>query len=146
MTAEAAIVGVTQLLARYNHAVDDGPWEEVVELFTPDAVLDLGAVTLEGRPAIARFYRERSEKAIVSKHISADVVVDVVGRDQATVRSTVILHREMGGTTPVLIGGYVDRVVCIGGEWRFTSRTLSVLFRADAVAPERLAAPDGQRR
>ena len=122
---------VTQVLHRYCDYVDRGPWEEIAPLFVDDAVFDLGESRLHGRAEIAAFYERRSTKAgLVSRHVLTNSVVTISG-EEATATSTILLFREVQPTQPVLVGTYHDRLRLTPDGWRFVSKRLEVVFRAD---------------
>lgn len=122
------VVAVQQLLARYTHFVDRGPWHKISSLFTADAEFVVRNQPIVGRDAIHEFYRARSETELTSRHVVTNVLVDAASVTEAEVISTITLYREIGGTTPVLVGDYHDVVRLDDGVWRFARRRLEITF------------------
>jgi uncharacterized protein (TIGR02246 family) len=122
---------VRDLIARYNANADTGRFDEVVELFAPDAVLALPDEVHEGRDAIAAMFRGVRDRVIASaptgvtphlRHYTSTLQIDV--DDAAHARSrcyfAVLMPHGLDHW-----GRYVDEFVCADGTWRFARRTVT---------------------
>ena len=120
---EAAI---TRLLYAYCDAVDANRTEEIVALFTPDAVFDLGYGRVYTGPAeLARLFSQLDFYRATSHDLST-LVIDFDDDDTARCRSHVYaFHLRTDGGAPVhLWGRYTDVVVRAGGTWAIAGRQL----------------------
>lgn len=120
---EAAI---TRLLYAYCDAVDGNRTDEIVALFTVDAVFDLGYDRVYTGPAeLARLFGQLSFYRATSHDLST-VVIDFDDDDTARCRSHVYaFHLRADDGAPVhLWGRYCDVVVRDGGTWAIARRQL----------------------
>ena len=127
---------VRDLVARYNANADTGRFDEAVELFAPDAVLEIGAARHEGRDGIrALFAGTRETVAAHSggaprylRHYTATLQIDVTSATTARSRCyyAVLLDHGLDHW-----GRYVDEFAEIDARWRFTRRRVTVDGRAE---------------
>jgi hypothetical protein len=140
----ADIVAINQLVARYGHVVDTAAWEQLADVFTPDAVLDYRAVNvpevMHGLDAVVAFFGAANHP---SAHHCTNVYVWQDG-DRVRVKSKFLApytrdthrpHRWYGGD-------YVDEVVRTDAGWRIRSRVCTARWQY-TTDPEPL--PDGRR-
>lgn len=129
----AAVVddlAIRRVLAEYCHLVDDGRFDDLVELFTPDATFTFGAVGATGRAELRAWFAETQTPRLRGKHLTTNVVAEVAG-DTAEARSDfAFLGFRAGRLVPVFAGRYTDRLVRSGDRW--------LIARRDAV---RVVAP-----
>ena len=120
--------------------VDFGRADEFADLFAADGRLTIAGSTSEGRDAIrARIAARPAEQ--VSRHVCANVIVDVQSPDDATGTSYVCLFRgcrtapgsALPTEMPLLIGHFVDRFIRTPDGWRIADRTLNSDFRRPDV-------------
>ena len=125
MTDESAI---GRALAAYCMLCDDKRFDELGECFTEDATLLVRGESVEGRAAIARWYREtQGDPGRRGKHITSNVVSDIDG-DRATVVSDFVFLRFDGGLlVPGTVGRYRDSMVREADGWRFARREIDIL-------------------
>jgi hypothetical protein len=127
---------IRHTISSYTYFADRGLYDDVAGLFADDGVLEVegvGAVRVEGRDAIRRFFRS----------VGNDVTGDDIGRMQhhvAGVWIEVTSPREARAASYFSVltaagldhwGRYRDRLVAGGSTWRFAHR----LVRTDGVAP-----------
>jgi ketosteroid isomerase-like protein len=120
---EAAI---TRLLSAYCDAVDANRTDEIVALFTADAVFDIGYGRVYTGPAeLARLFSQLDFYRATSHDLST-VVIDFDDNDTARCRSHVYaVHvRADNGALVYLWGRYTDVVVRTGGTWAIARRQL----------------------
>lgn len=131
---------IRDLVARYNANGDSGRIEQMLELFAPDAVLQISPGGEHvGRTAIAAFLgsiaegtrreRERDAEAVrFIRHYTATHQIDVLGRDSARGRCYYAVLTDRGLDH---WGRYLDEYRRIGDRWCFWRRTCTVDGRAD---------------
>jgi 3-phenylpropionate/cinnamic acid dioxygenase small subunit len=123
---------INRLLVRYCRYLDDGRYDDLAELFTPDGVLDAMGVRAEGRSAVREFFP--TEAPAVGRpsscHLLSNVMVDIDG-DSARAESnwTLIQRDETGQMGIVLAGRYSDELQQIDGEWYLSHRRPVALAR-----------------
>lgn len=118
---------ISRLLYDYSYALDMNRPGELAALFIEDCKVsyapNFGAEgmeaykkTLEG---IGTFFRGTS-------HHNSNICVDFVTDTEAEVRSIVLaIHRYMKERPDgILYGQYLDRVIKVGGQWKFKTREL----------------------
>jgi uncharacterized protein (TIGR02246 family) len=116
---------IRELLARYCFALDDGRFEEMAALFTPDGVWETAFGTGTGRDGIVAQARSISTEPRPRRvHLTTNIVIDLDG-DAATVRSNwVLVQNSAAGPVIGSGGGYADRLVKADGRWFFRHRTI----------------------
>jgi hypothetical protein len=126
---------IRQLVAAYAHAVDRGRFDDLVELFTADGVLEAGAGSgASGRDAIRAFLAgvdgpdgDSPALAYIRHHVS-NVVIHIDGRERARAESYFFVVTDRG---PDHWGRYRDDLAYDGARWRFARR----VARTDGAAP-----------
>jgi len=145
LTLPAADELALQRLASRYWALADGTEEFAIpELFTPDGVLELGSLRLEGVEAIRHFFveRERANKAAgrVTRHLASGFLIIPLSSESARVRSTVIVHAGNGElpievSLPSGIADFEDICVRSGnGDWLYRSRAGRTVFVGPSAA------------
>jgi hypothetical protein len=123
---------VRDLIARYNANGDAGRFDEVLELFVPDAVLELPDATYEGRDAIAGMFHDVQRVVLDDapagakpyiRHLTATLQIDLDGPDRAGSRC---YYQVLGPSGLDHWGRYVDEFERRDGAWRFARRRVSV--------------------
>jgi len=130
-----------QLSIEYARLVDFRDYDNFVELFADDALLDIGR-RLEGKAAIRASIMQRAED-VRSRHVITNVFVEVLDANSARGIAYLTLYRHVGpasarygaidSTQPTAVGHYEDRYVRTDAGWRFKSRILHVAFRDPAT-------------
>ena len=128
----AAREAARDLVARYNANADTGRFPQVLELFAPDARLELDDETFEGRDAIATLF-ERTKSTVVTaategerpylRHFTATHQIDVVDDDHARGRC---YYQVLMGHGLDHWGRYIDDYVRIDDRWYFASRKVTM--------------------
>ena len=124
---------IRDLVARYNANGDSGRFEQVLDLFAPDAVLIADGVEHVGLDGIRRMFESAAAAFAdwpgdpVLRHFTATLQIDVDG-DSATGRCYygVVMPHGLDHW-----GRYLDRYERSDGRWRFAHRRVLV----DGVAP-----------
>jgi len=141
----AALEEIRRVKYRYLRCVDLKLWDEIAEVFTPDATADYGTralgepVRLSGREEIVKFLRDSLGPGIITVHFASQPEIDV---DGATASGTWSFEDTVIATEyRVLIKGaafYEDRYARGGdGRWRISHtgyvRTYEVMMSLDDV-------------
>lgn len=118
-----------ELLDRYPFLVDQGRYEELAELFTPDGVIE-GPVGEpgRGREGITRFFQSSATRVVegplprLMRHHVTSRSIELAG-DQGSARSYFVAFTETG---PDHWGRYRDQLAKFATEWRLSRRVLTV--------------------
>jgi len=141
---DSAADEIRELKHEYCWAFDAGDLDRVMDLFTDDAVCELGPFgAWRGRAEIERGYREQMVYSRVPGgrlHAVTNEVIAVDG-DTATGRWYLVDYDiEPGTTQPVrLLATYADGYRREGGRWRIatTSLTIHWTMAADVTGRDR---------
>jgi 3-phenylpropionate/cinnamic acid dioxygenase small subunit len=148
---------IRDLVVRYNSNADTGRFDHVWELFTEDAVMEIG--TARGEPTVYRGLaelqqiftnargrveargRDEPSRSAYLRHFTATHQIDRVDADRATGRCyfAVIIGTEGGPGGLDHWGRYIDEYVRAEGRWRFRHRRVLV---DGAVESSWFAPPD----
>ncbi len=133
----------TALFVSYARYVDFGEYDRFVELFTEDALLDLG-FTLQGKAQIRRSMSKRDPE-LRSRHILTNISIDVSDSSHASGIAYLTLYRHVGPETlspaPIHLGGpagvghYTNTFELTDAGWRIASCRLAFAFRNPAYFP-----------
>lgn len=119
---------IGQLRARYCQCLDDGCWDELVELFTSDGAF-VGLSTARGRENLRTFFAGLQEGALQAWwHFSSNETVTVDG-DRAWGETWLYQPCVVDGQPHVAAGRYTDDIVREeDGCWRFRERQVGFFF------------------
>jgi len=117
-----------QLRARYCQYLDDGRWDDLVSLFTPDGVF-VGLSTARGRDELRSFFPALQQGSLQAWwHFSSNETIDLTG-DSASGETWLWQPCVVDGAAHVAAGRYRDEMVrCDDGRWRFALRTVTFFF------------------
>ncbi len=141
----AAREAIRDLVAAYAQAVDGGRLDELIELFTPDGVLETpdteahrGRAAIRARIAGAQHaLADTTASALIRHHVS-NLRIVVTGPQDATGEAYFFVLTAHG---PDHWGRYRDRYTLVDGRWRFAHRRV----RLDGWAPDSWAAAHRRR-
>jgi 3-phenylpropionate/cinnamic acid dioxygenase small subunit len=125
---------IIDLVHRYSYGVDHGLYDEVVQLFTEDCVVDYGPsiAPVRSRAGLRRMLAHPDGAYAATSHHNANVLVTFEDDDRASVRTSVYAwHQRIDGTTPRVWGYYHDSVVRLSEGWRIAERQLRTLGTED---------------
>ncbi|MGD9704577.1 MAG: nuclear transport factor 2 family protein [Acidimicrobiia bacterium] len=120
---------IRDLVARYNSNGDSGRFEQVMELFAPDAVMQLRDRVCTGRDEILTIFsgtKERVRGAASQgyvRHFVATHQIDLIDEAHATGRAYFAVISPSGLDH---WGRYIDEYRTVDGQWRFASRRVVV--------------------
>jgi hypothetical protein len=127
---------IRDLVARYNANGDTGRFAQVLELFAPDAVMDIGDDRVyTGLDEIATIFTgvrdhvSSSAALTYVRHLTATHQIDLVDESTATGRCYYQVLTSVGLDH---WGRYVDDYRVIDGQWRFGRRRVTVDGRSPA--------------
>ena len=99
---------IIDLVHRYSYCVDHRLYDEVVELFTEDCVVDYGpgiAMLVRSRSRLRQMFGHPSGGFAATSHHNANVLVTFEDLDHASVRSSVYAwHQWKVGALPTPLG------------------------------------------
>lgn len=135
-----------RLSRAYSRHVDFREYEEFVNLFAEDGVLNTG-VELKGKEAIREGMKYRSSR-LRSRHVVTNHIADVIDEDNAEGITYLTLYRLITEEArdpsnvlplegPAAVGHYKDKYVRTAGGWRFASRVLEFAFQNPEAFPTR---------
>lgn len=135
---------IGQLRARYCQYLDDGRWDELVDLFTPDGSF-VGLSSVTGSDALRSFFAGLQQGRLKAWwHFSSNETTDLDG-DVATGETWLHQPCVIDEEAHVAAGRYIDRMRrCPDGAWRFEQREVRFFFWSPAAkgwAPGRFDYP-----
>jgi uncharacterized protein (TIGR02246 family) len=116
---------ITEVLARYCQACDDGVFEDLLDLFTADGTFAYGGQVISGRAALAEYFARVQTPDRRGKHVTANVVVSLDGDRAAVSSDWVFLAYVDGVLTPKLTGRYDDLLRREDGAWLLAERVVT---------------------
>jgi hypothetical protein len=127
---------IRDVVARYNLYGDRGRFDELLDLFVDDATLVTDEATYVGKPAIRQLLVKTAGAESLPervRHFTSTVVIDLTGRDRASVRA---YFQVLTGDGLDHWGTYRDVLLRIGDRWMFSRREV----RVDGMVPDGWAA------
>ena len=117
------VAGVSAAIAAYNHAVDDGRTEEIVDTYCPDGSCSIQALGSHvGHEALRAAYAKVVPQA-PQRHLVVNTLVTEWSQDEASaVSDFVFMVPADSGWRVMLIGRYNDTLHRDGERWRFHRR------------------------
>jgi len=113
---------IRELTAMYCKCVVQGDVEGIVDLFTPDGVMESGETNVGGHEALLAMYRvamsDLRPLPCVHNHI-----IEIDG-DHARGTCTLELRGVSDGTSQIGAGHYEDEFQRLDGRWKFSHRNL----------------------
>ncbi|MFG3025333.1 nuclear transport factor 2 family protein [Streptomyces sp. NPDC048254] len=115
--------GVRAVIGSHTQAQDAGRTDDIVALYTSDAVLELpGTDPLQGHDALRAAFKGW-EPTRPQLHLVSNTVVTSSGPDEATAVSDVVfLQRGDSGWAPQVVGRYDDTLRRVDGTWLLQRR------------------------
>jgi SnoaL-like domain len=124
MVAEHAIA---RMIIRYAVLNDAGDWDAVASMYVADGRMSRPVSPddfVEGRAAILAAFKARPPRT--TRHICANIVVDVESETSASATSQIMLFTAKDAIP--MVGSYHDKIVLTDAGWRFAERRGSLDF------------------
>lgn len=122
---------IGQLRARYCQALDDGRWDELVDLFTHDGAF-VGLSSVRGHDQLRTFFAHLQSGPLSAWwHFSANETIELEGEPAHSASGQTWLYQPcvVEGRAHIAAGRYSDQMVrCEDDRWRFTQRRVSFFF------------------
>ncbi|MFD3377494.1 MULTISPECIES: YybH family protein [unclassified Streptomyces] len=117
------VAGVRAVIGAHTQAQDAGRTDDVVALYTPDAVLELpGMDPVQGHDALRAAFKGWVPTQ-PQLHLVTNTVVTSAADDEATASSDVVfLQRGESGWTVQVVGHYDDALRRVDGAWLLRHR------------------------
>ncbi len=139
LTAREAI---RDLVARYNANGDSGRFDQVMELFAPDAVMEIeGEAPRTGTDEIRTVFTgtatgvDWGDRPVYLRHVTGTHQIDVIDETTARGRCYFFVLTDVGLDH---WGRYLDDYRVVDGRWRFARRRVST----DGASPDSLFAKE----
>lgn len=125
---------IRTLLHRYADAVCRFDPDQWAATWAPDGVWDMGRTKVEGREAIGQTWKQIMSGIPAVYHVYFNGTADL---DEQGATGTGRWYvgeflRMPDDSTVAMYGYYDDTYALVDGEWLFTSRTLTPLYRGGA--------------
>ena len=132
---------IRDLVARYNAYGDSGLFDRMMELFAPDAVLEIRGSPNEGHDEIRAVFTGVADHTSAGdggpaylRHCTSTHQIDLVDATTATGRCYFFVLTRVGLDH---WGRYLDDYRMVDGEWRFARRRVLV----DDTSPDSVLPP-----
>ena len=121
---------IRDLVARYNANGDTGRFDQVMECFAPDAVMQAGdAEECRGLEEIRTIFTGARDQAswgdhpVYLRHMTATLQIDVIDRSHAKSRCYYAVLTAIGLDH---WGRYIDEFKPVDGVWKFSNRKVTI--------------------
>jgi len=134
---------IRDLVARYNANADSGRFDQVLECFAPEAIMELDGNPYRGHGEIRTIFTSAAEMArrgpgpIIVRHHTSTLQIDISGQDDATSRC---YYQVLSAKGLDHWGRYLDRYGVIDDRWYFFHRREFL----DGSVPDSWTRPPGR--
>ena len=118
---------IRALDARYCRALDDGDWDNLVDLFTDDGEF-VGLSRATGHTSLRRFFGGLARNGLTAywHHVTnLEITLDATDPDRAQATSLLWQPCVQDGVAHIAAGRYTDDLERIDGHWRYRSKRVS---------------------
>ena len=133
----ATRLALEELNSAFTYHLDNGNIDELVDLFTTDAVYSNGPRRSEGRDEIETLFRNRVAKGPrTSRHIYSGLRLELKSATEASGTSVCMSFAADGlpplPAKPFLVADFIDSYrLDSDGRWRIAARHINPVFVAD---------------
>ena len=122
---------IRELQNRYSYAIDSGQYDKLDGMFTPDATYNFVTGPTDNLEALKNTIRDALQPLSSSQHINGNQWAEIAG-DRATAGCYFTVHMFKEGVADgehfEMGGRYDDELLRTPNGWRFTSRTITILW------------------
>ena len=122
---------IRELQNRYSYAIDSGQYDKLDGMFTPDATYNFVTGSTDNLEALKNTIRDALQPLTSSQHINGNQWAEIAG-DRATAGCYFTVHMFKEGVADgehfEMGGRYDDELLRTPNGWRFTSRTITILW------------------
>ena len=122
---------IRELQNRYSYAIDSGHYDNLDVMFTPDATYNFLTGSTDNIEALKKTIQDALQPLTTSQHINGNQWAEIEGdRARAGCYFTVHMFKEglADGEHFEMGGRYDDELLRTPDGWRFTSRTITILW------------------
>ncbi|HEY1720370.1 MAG TPA: nuclear transport factor 2 family protein [Magnetospirillaceae bacterium] len=121
-------IAITELVARYNHAIDHQDAVTWANLFTEDGILITNdQIRAQGRTALLAYAQSAPPEGRSRRHWTSNVLIEIDGNTATLKAYVMVFNLAEGLSAPYLMAEYDDCLVKSDGQWRFRLRHMRVL-------------------
>jgi 3-phenylpropionate/cinnamic acid dioxygenase small subunit len=117
---------VRRTLAAYCQTLDDGRFDEWIDVFSEDVVLMVMGHRLEGRPAVRAFIEPTQQAEARGRHMLSEPLIDLDGDEARVTTDYAFVSRD---NRVLSSGRYHDVLRREPDRWRITRR--EIVFTGD---------------
>ena len=122
---------IRELQNRYSYAIDSGQYDNLDAMFTHDATYNFVTGSTDNIEALKKTIQEALQPLTTSQHINGNQWAEIEG-DRATAGCYFTVHMYKEGLADgehfEMGGRYEDELIRTSDGWRFTSRTITILW------------------
>ena len=122
---------IRELQNRYSYAIDSGHYDKLDGMFTPDATYNFVTGSTDNLEALKNTIRDALQPLTSSQHINGNQWAGIAG-DCATAGCYFTVHMFKEGVVDgehfEMGGRYDDELLRTPDGWRFTSRSITILW------------------
>ena len=122
---------IRELQNRYSYAIDSGHYDKLDGMFTPDATYHFVTGSTDNIEALKKTIQDALQPLTSSQHINGNQWAGIAG-DRATAGCYFTVHMFKEGVADgehfEMGGRYDDELLRTPDGWRFTSRTITILW------------------
>lgn len=118
---------IRRLLAKYCQLLDDGRFDEWIDLFTADVEFVVMGMHKHGHDELRGFIEPSQQADARGKHMISEPWIEIESETSATATTDFAWISKQGAVGQS--GRYVDRIVNQEGRWQFQRR--EIVFTGD---------------
>ena len=122
---------IRELQNRYSYAIDSGQYDKLDDMFTPDATYHFVTGSTDNLEALKSTIRDALQPLTSSQHINGNQWAEITG-DHATAGCYFTVHMFKEGVADgehfEMGGRYDDELLRTPDGWRFTNRTITIMW------------------
>jgi hypothetical protein len=126
--SDADQLAITNLVSRYNFAMDHLDSAGWADTFTEDGAMVINGTTVgQGRQGLIAVVEGRRSLPPVRHWVTNFVITGDTSKARLKLYVMAITVTADGSIAPYVLGEYDDELVSVGGQWKFKVRHMSVV-------------------